>query len=82
MNTSFPKIITIFYFVLWIFIGNNIILNLFTAVLLNGKLKMIGFTDNNEFIDIQDDIEIKFIIPEENLINKVYFYIIFNIRIK
>jgi hypothetical protein len=52
MNTSFPKIITIFYFLLWIFIGNNIILNLFTAVLLNGKLKMIGFTDSDEFIDI------------------------------
>ena len=46
--------LSVIYLVIWIFIGNYVLLNLFLAILLDGKFKILGFSMSNE----NDDDEI------------------------
>ena len=53
LETSNPKFLTILYYLIWIFAGNYVLLNLFLAILLD------GFTVNqdNNPDDLIDEYE-------------------------
>lgn len=52
MNTSNYPVLTILYFVIWIFMGNYILLNLFLAILLNG----FSVNNDNDFDEMTDEL--------------------------
>ena len=51
LNTSNNYVLTILYFIIWIFAGNYILLNLVLAILLNGFGEVAHDDDNDENID-------------------------------
>jgi len=75
MRSSANKIISIFFLLTWIFIGNFIFLNLFLAVLLD------GFGDP-EILQMKDDIEDELLELNTLLMEKREFYIKKNKSVK
>ena len=62
--TNNDKFLSVIYLMLWIFIGNYVLLNLFLAILLDGTKITKGFGQSSEMLqeDLIDDLYIE---PEQ-----------------